>query len=179
MSTATKARKTGRAAPANTTSQKHARLKQLAEQAGKSVFDMLALADEILLDREYCEQFGGEPQLIDMLEENEFAHFGGNPSLPALLRAYRTFPRREDWRERRYNVWAMIELAQPAPEAASKDRTNWKQRCAELTAANETLTAELTHVKDRLAAVSQDLQDQRLKVANLQGRLETMEAAAR
>lgn len=109
-----------------TTSQKHARLRELGEAARKNLYEMLRLADEILKDREYTEAFGGESHVIDQMQTREFAHFGGRPSLPEMLRAFRCNPSRETWEEYRHNIWAMIELSRPAKEAVEIERVNWK-----------------------------------------------------
>ena len=97
-----------------TTSQKHAELKGLAKQSARNIWDMLRLAVEILADLEYIDKFGGEGPMLDLLEAEEFIHFGGDPSLTAMLRAYRANPQLAKWQEYRFNVRAMIELARAA-----------------------------------------------------------------
>jgi len=104
-----------------TTSQKHAELKRLGKEAAKTIYDMLRLSDEILSDHEYVDQFGGEPKLIDMLEKDEFAHFGGDPSLSAMLRAFRANPKETTWKEYRFNVRAMIELAREQEDKGRRE----------------------------------------------------------
>jgi len=103
-----------------TSSQKHAELKRLSRKAARNIYDMLRLADQILQDHEYVDRFGGEPQLIEAMENDEFLHFGGNPSLPSMLRAFRANPLLKTWQEYRFNVRAMIDLAEPEPEPRRK-----------------------------------------------------------
>lgn len=114
--------------------QKRAELKRLAKQCQSNLFEMLKIVDELLGDHEYVDTFGGESQLMDHIEAEEFSHFGGSPSLAAMLRAYRANPRKATWAEYRFNVQAMIELATPTREAADVERINWKAKCKELEA---------------------------------------------
>jgi len=103
-----------------TTSQKHAELKRLSKTVARNIYDMLRLADQVLQDNEYVDRFGGEPQLIEAMENDEFLHFGGNPSLSSMLRAYRANPVLKTWQEYRFNIRAMIDLAEPEPEPRRK-----------------------------------------------------------
>ena len=133
---------------AKTTSQKHAELKKLSEQTQRNIYDMLRLADEILQDHEYVDQFGSEAELIEQMETTEFSHFGGQPSLGAMLRAYRFNPKRATWDEYSYNLRVMIDLATPEREPNTFERTNWKQRCAELEEQVKLLQSENKTLRD-------------------------------
>jgi prefoldin subunit 5 len=115
-----------------TTSKKHAKLKQLARQTQQNIFDMLRIVDEILQDREYVDQHGGEGPLLDSFENHEFSHFGGTPALSAMLRAYRHNPKKAIWQEHAFNLRVMIDLATPEKDRGEVQRINWKSRCAEL-----------------------------------------------
>lgn len=122
-----------------TTSQKHAELKKLGKQARETIYDMLRLTTEILADHEYVDQFGGEVGLRDLLEAEEYVHFGGDPSLTAMLRAYRANPDEATWKEYRYNIRAMIELANEQEdrgrrEARQADREVVSQAVADVIA---------------------------------------------
>lgn len=114
------------------TNQKHAELKRLSRQAKDCLFDMLKITSELIADHEYVEEFGGEAAFLELLEETEFSHFGGDPGLAAMLHAFRAFPQREQWEEYKMNVRAMIALARPAQDREPGKRTNWKAKCAEL-----------------------------------------------
>ena len=97
---------------AKSTSQKRADLKALGKQARENIYAMLKLADEILKDQDYVDQFhGGEIEVMQQMEADEFVHFGGDPSLAAMLKAYRENPGEDVWQEYRYNIRAMIDLA--------------------------------------------------------------------
>ena len=143
-----------------TTSQKHAELKKLSKQSQQNIYDMLRLTDEILNDAEYVDQFGGEADLIDHMEAAEFSHFGGNPSLSEMLRAYRANPQKKVWTEYRYNVRALIELSLPERERAEIVRTNWKSKAAEL--------------QSQLDSQSAILRDYKKMVDDLQGKVESL-----
>ena len=116
---------------AQTTSQKHARLKQLSQQTQQNIYDMLRLVDEILQDREYIDQHGGEGPLLDSFENHEFSHFGGSPSLSSMLRAYRHNPKKAVWQEHAFNLRVMIDLATPEKDRGDVQRVNWKWELVE------------------------------------------------
>ena len=155
--------------PQKTTSQKHAELKHLAASAAKSIYTMLKLACEIIADHDYVDQFGGEAAVIERMEADEFAHFGGSPSLPEMIRAFRANPSHETWAEYRFNVWALIELSLPAKGEATV-RTNWraiaKEFEAKLAVAEATLAefrasnAELRSRVDELVSANGELRGQ-------------------
>jgi len=116
----------------STTDQKHAQLKKISQQHRKNIYDMLRLANEILSDHDYVDRFGGEADMIDMMEADEFAHFGGQPSLSAMLRAFRANPKKGTWQEYNFNLRVMIDLSEPQKDRGETMRINWKARCAEL-----------------------------------------------
>ena len=158
-----------------TTSQKHATLKALAKRARDNVYQMLRLADEILSDTEYVDRFGGEAGLIELFAGDEFAHFGGTPSLPAMLRAYRANPAKATWGQYDFNIWVMIDLAKPASEAGDRTYVNWKAKAKEL-------EAELGQTKAALADYRRTASDLRESVdsltaqnGELRGRLSALE----
>jgi len=142
-----------------TTSQKHAQLKKLSQQARQHIFDMLRLTDEILSDHEYVDKFGGEAQLIESIELEEFAHFGGQPSLSAMLKAYRANPKKSTWQEYQFNLRVMIDLATPEREKGDVTRVNWKALCAEL-------QEKLESANERLA--TQDATIEELRQSNIE-----------
>ena len=107
-----------------TTAKMREKLLSLSKKAKNSIFDMLQLACEILDDHEYVDKHGGEEALITEMEETEFSHFGGSPSLRLLLRAYRQNPSKETWKEYRFDVWSMVYLASPKKEPVK--RVSWK-----------------------------------------------------
>lgn len=134
-----------------TTSQKRAELKRISKAAKDGVWNMLRLADEILSDHEYVDRFGSEAELIDQMETDEFSHFGGNPKLSAMLKAYRANPGHITWQEYHFNIWAMIELATPAPQPRPHERTDWKKIAQEAEAKVAETKAENQRL-ERLAA---------------------------
>ena len=161
-----------------TSTQKYAELKRLSKTVKQSIFDMLAIADELLADTEFVDQYGGEAQLIDHLEANEFSHFGGRPSLSEMLRAFRKNPAKSAWAEYKFNIQAMIELAKPVKEAAEVERINWKQLAKELEQRVESLEATLADYKANVSELRDT--NQRLVSENgeLRGRAATLERLA-
>jgi hypothetical protein len=161
----------------STSSQKRARLKELSRDVQSGIYEMLKLADEILRDPSYVDDHGGEPALIDHLESVEFAHFGGNPSLLSMIRAYRHNKSRETWAEYRFNVRAMIELAKPAPEGSSAERINWKVLAKELEAKVAHLEAALTEQRNTAEEMRREAATAAREAAELRGALRAMKEA--
>lgn len=142
---------------------KRAELKRLSAAAQANLFDMLKLAAEILQDCEYVDQFGGEAQALDDMQSKEFSHFGGNPSLGSMLAAYRKNPDIKVWREYRFNIRAMIELANPKEER-EVTRIDWKVMAKEL-------EAEVASYKGQLADQSKTISELRAKIDEMNGLL--------
>lgn len=158
---------------------KRAKLKQLATTIRKGIFEMIKIADELLSDFAYVDQFGGEAALIEDMENKEFAHFGGSPSLGQLLRAYRESPDEKTWKEYDYNVWAMIELSRPVKEKAPVERINWKQLCKELQAQVEVLESERDRAREQAEAMEERVAELVEATSKLQGRLSVYEERGR
>ena len=153
-----------------TSSQKHAELKKLGKDARKNLFQMLSLASDILADPEYVDQFGGEGPLLDHLEETDFSHFGGRPSLASMLRAYRANPNENTWREYRHNIHALIDLAAPDKQKNETERTDWKSLAKELQVRVQMLEAQVSESQ----ATNAKLQQQ---IGELRGRFNAMTIA--
>lgn len=138
-----------------TTKQKHTRLKNLAKDTKSHLYEMCRLASEILQDHEYVDALGGEDVVLEMLETSEFSHFGGSPGVLQLVQAYRANPAKKTWEEHRFNVWAMIDLANPPAAKEAVERVSWKSIAAEREAEIERLTAEVARLEaeiERLTA---------------------------
>lgn len=163
---------------AKTTSQLHADLKALAKKTRENIYDMLRIANTILEDAEYCDQFGSEAQLIEIMEADEFAHFGGRPSLAQMLRAYRANPKRETWSKYKFNIAAMIELAKPVKEGEEVERINWKALAKQLQAKVEEWEATLADYRSQTTA--QRVQIEQLTASNgeLRGELRAVREMA-
>lgn len=147
----------------NSTGKKRAELKRLSAAVQSNIFEMLKLANEILQDGEYVDSFGGEAQARDDMEAKEFSHFGGNPSLGAMLQAFRKNPDLKTWKEYRFNIRAMIDLANPR-EQSDTVRVNWKSQA-------KLLEAELGNAKTQLAEQSKTISELRAKLDELNGLL--------
>lgn len=156
-----------------TTSQKHAQLKKLSGQARQHIYDMLRLTSEILEDHEYVDKFGGEAQLIEAIEAEEFAHFGGQPSLASMLRAYRENPKKSTWQEYRFNLRVMIDLATPERDRGDATRVNWRALAAKEKEDRERLQEALDRANDRIAI--QDVTIDELQKSNIELREEASE----
>lgn len=161
------------------TVKKRERLKKLSADAKKSLYEMLKITDEIFRDKDYVDEHGGESPLMLAIESDEFAHFGGTPSLAELLRAYRHNPEREVWEENRFNWRVMIDLAKPARESGeSLSRVNWKAKAKELEAENERLKSEVDRLRTENANLSARVGKLTESVAELKGELRAVERLA-
>ena len=160
--------------PEKTTSQKHAELKKLSRQVQQNIYDMLKLVDEILQDREYIDQYGGEGPLLDAFENGEFSHFGGSPSLASMLRAYRHNPKKAVWQEHAFNLRVMIDLATPEKDRGDVQRVNWKARCAELEEDVKRLSAMLEEYRTTSADLRQRCDDLTAANGELRGELKAV-----
>lgn len=156
-----------------TSGQKRAELKRLAKAVRENIFEMLRIACELIDDHAYVDEFGGEPKLLDHLEAEEFAHFGGVPKLAAMIRAFRANPKKATWAEYRFNVQAMIDLATPEKQT-QQSRTDWKAKALELELTVEAQAAQLASIGSLNAQIEE------LKAENnrLRGRIEQMERRA-
>lgn len=154
-----------------TSGQKRAELRRLSKASQQNIFDMLRLACELIDDHAYVDQFGGEPQLVEQMEAEEFSHFGGVPKLGLMLRAFRANPKLATWKENKFNVQVMIDLAKPPKEKNETTRTDWKAKCAELELQNDQLNAQLSSV----ATLNAQIEELKAENNRLRGRIEQME----
>ena len=161
-----------------TTSQKHAELKDLAKRTKDNIFAMLKLANEILSDHEYVDSLGGEDQVLERLEAEEFSHFGGSPSVSEMVRAYRKNPDRATWNQYHHNVWALIELANPSAEGAAIERINWKAKCKELEAQLAQTAGALAEYRSMAADLRTKCDDLMASNGELRGRVSVLEKYA-
>ena len=159
-----------------TSSQKHAQLKSLSKDAKSNLYQMIALADDLLQDHEYVDSLGGEGKFLEDLQDNEFSHFGGDPDVAEMLFAYRANREERVWKKYNYNIRALIEIAQPdKSERAEVRHTNWKQIAAELQLKLEQLQRQLADQQILLDKARVD-RDEAIKAASrLEGRLEELE----
>lgn len=157
---------------------KRAELKRLSSDVQRNIFEMLRLAHEILSDHEYVATFGNEAKCIDDMQEREFSHFGGNPTLGMMLRAYRMFPDIAEWRKNKFNIRVMIDLANPR-ETKEGERVNWKARCAELEAEVANYKARVEEQAATIAALRSTVDSLTKEVHTSQGRILELERARR
>lgn len=158
--------------------QKRKELKKLARDHRSGLYQMLKLTDELLSDPAYIDEYGGEDALIEELEADEFAHFGGSPKLQQMVQAYRQNPKLATWDKYQHNIWAMIDLAKPSnPNAEAKERTNWKAIAQEYEARIDSLEASLResqevnrHLESRVEELLQEVGELRGELKYLNGR---------
>jgi len=155
-----------------------AELRQLSKAAKDNLYRMLVVASELVADRDYVDTFGGEAQLMDSMEAEEFSHFGGTPSLGEMLAAYRANPSEKVWRDNRYNLRLMIDLANPANERGDVQRVNWKARCAELEVEVKGLQAAVAELRQSNAELRKDRDDSAGAASELRGRIQVLEQYA-
>lgn len=161
-----------------TSGKKRAELKRLSGDVRHGIHAMLKIAHDLLEDQEYVAQFGGGPQLIDDMQSKEFAHFGGSPTLPQMLRAYAANPGEQAWKEYDYNIWAMIELAAPAREAGEATHINWKAIAKELEVQVEQLTTELAAASEQVSAMEAAIASLETQNAEMRGELKALRELA-
>lgn len=162
-----------------TSKQKHSQLKNLSKTIKTSIYDMLKLTDELLSDHDYVDAFGGEDQLIDSLEADEFSHFGGSPSLPEMLRAYRHTPKLAAWKEYRFNIRAMIELAKPERESEAKERINWRALAKELESKVARLESALDQYRKSDSEKDSQIRELTAELGELRGELKAVQRYAK
>jgi len=143
-----------------TTKQKHTQLKNLAKDAKANLYEMIKLADQIVSDHEYIDEMGGEDVVLEMLEADEFSHFGGSPSLSQMLHAFRANPDLKTWKEYRFDIWRMIDLATPSKDPVERVRTNWKARAEEL-------EVEKAGLEEKVSSMSSELEELKQQNAEL------------
>lgn len=156
------------------TTKKRAELKRLSSEGQRNLFEMLRLADEILKDAEYVDQFGGEASCIDDMEAKEFSHFGRSPTLGMMLKAYRKFPDIAEWRRNRFNIRVMIDLANPR-EKVETQRTDWKARATELDADNANLKALIDEQSKTISELRAKVEELNGLVGEYRGRVMELE----
>lgn len=152
-----------------TTKQKHTALKNLAKDAKSNLFEMLKLAADILDDHDYVDEMGGEDVVLERLEAEEFSHFGGSPAVTVMIKTWRRYPQQSTWREYKYNIWALIDLANPREAGAETVRTNWKALAKQLQESVEAMQAELTALREENADMKQELAERTRENAELRG----------
>lgn len=162
-----------------TSSQLYAQLKRLAADTKKNIFDMVRLTHEITQDKEYIDtQWKSEAAFLEHIQDHEFSHFGGSPKIDDLLLAYRKFPSRSVWEEHGYNVWVLIDLANPI-ETRSGERISWKARCQELEAENLQLKAAVQEYRKTNAELRGKVESLTGECGELRGRIIELERLAR
>jgi len=165
-------------AKVKTTSQLHAELKDLAKKVRANIYDMLHVANAILQDAEYVDRFGGESKLIEIMEGDEFVHFGGNPSLAAMLRAYRANPGRSTWEKYKFNIRAMIDLSLPVADGAETERIHWKALAKKLQERVAELESMLQNAQDLVQSQRTQLDTQNREIGELRGELRAVKEFA-
>jgi uncharacterized coiled-coil protein SlyX len=166
-----------------TASQKRAALKAMSMTIKTQLFEALKLADELLQDPDYTDQFGGELALIEHMEQEEFSIFGGEPSLFDMVAAYRANPTKKVWAANKYDIRVMILLTKGEPEdKGPKERHNWVKtahelegRVAELEATIAQQNETIAEYQKQLAAKDAELDESKQTIARMEGRLEELE----
>ena len=162
-----------------TSKQKHLYLKRLAGDIRRHLFEMLRCASEILEDRGYVDDFGGYDRLMDALEADEFAHFGGDPSLGAMINAYRKNPNRDTWAEYKYNIRAMIELASDREATEEKERINWKALAKKLELDVQKLTEALAESRKLNERLTEENKTMNQRIGELTGEVNILKGLVR
>lgn len=166
-----------------TASQKRAALRAMAVTIKTQLFDALKMANELLQDPDYADQFGGELGLIESMQQDEFAIFGGDPSLFDMLKAYRANPNKNVWAVNKYDIRAMIILTEGEPEEKErKERHSWVKQAHELEGKVAELEAQIAQQQETIADYQKQLATKDIEldgakrtIARMEGRLEELE----
>lgn len=162
-----------------TTTQRLARLKELAAEEGKNIYERLELADACLRDDEWVdgEPFQGDVvAATDFLEEQYFALLAGIHRLSYMLRLYRDVPF-EVWEQYRFSLQMIDGYYQNevVEQSEPRARTSWKKEYEELKEKYEEVVLELKRAQQENTELKKTNQDLREMNASLQGGLEQME----
>jgi hypothetical protein len=113
-----------------TTTQKLAHMMELATLGGESLYERIALAEEVLQDAEWIDtHYRNQGEAMDYLHDKYFADQSWL-SMTRILTVYRKFPHLEEWRKYKFDLYAMWNECKPARDET--ERVDWKKRCAEM-----------------------------------------------
>lgn len=169
-----------------TTFQKREALKELGKNARRNIYDMLALAAEILDDHPYVDREGGEVAVIEAMESEEFAHFAGTPDLATMVGAYRRIREQslargerdlDVWEEYRYNISAIILVAYP-DERRTYNRPAYKEIAETNQLALRAVAAEKTKVEKEKAKIEKALERVSTEKEQIAAKVEEFEVKA-
>lgn len=115
-----------------TNAQKLAKLKELAGQAGRGVYERLKIVDSLLVDRDYIAQtWGDEAAAFEFLEEE---YFGDRArSLAEMIEMFRAFPQEQQWAKFKWNVGRLLAQWTIDRQAARKEEAEAKPERARAT----------------------------------------------
>lgn len=156
-----------------TTKQKHTQLKNLAKDAKQNLYEMIKLAEQIISDHEYVDELGGEDVVLEMLQADEFSHFGTSFTVGSMIAAYRANPDLKTWKHYKFDIQAMIDLTKPTQEPSGEPavRTDWKGKALDLESENEALEAAIETLETEVEELRQRNSELSREVAELTGEL--------
>lgn len=101
-----------------------ARLKELADQAGRNYYERIKLADSLLQDRAWLQaSFASDDyKAAEYLEAECFHDLSGSMTVWQLLHIYRKFPDESEWRKRKWNLRTLYDLCKPKAEGKGSKR---------------------------------------------------------
>ncbi len=166
-----------------------ARLKSLAEQAGKNVFDRAAVAAQLLADRRWiADTFHGDQGAArDCLQEDYFGDLCGTVTLGQILHIYRKLPAKGQWEDLKFNLMKLLARADeadarpkgngprqnpapPLPEMGvdwKKESKRWEKIAEKRQAAVTEKEGEVAALKRRVADLEAEVGTLRQQVAEL------------
>jgi DNA repair exonuclease SbcCD ATPase subunit len=156
------------------TTQKLARLRDLAGQAGANIFERCRLAAEVLADITWVTQThgGDEMAAMDALETEYFADYRDYITLGKLRQVYHEFPNETDWKDVKYNLAAME--AKYAESHANEDkglrgsRTSWKAVAEKYEQKQKQLERDRDRDRKELASKDTELEELRCRISELE-----------
>jgi hypothetical protein len=128
---------------------------ELRAAASSNIYRRAKLATELLADMDWiAEQHDGDEfKARDVIESTLFPDLRSFTTLGRLKQLYTAYPDDAQWRLLRYDLAAMEAMYndEHKPAKVPQQRTNWKQKAAELEEKLHYANAEIARLKDRIA----------------------------
>ncbi len=144
----------------------------MASKAGEAIFDRTAMAAEVLADKEWLDaEFCGDfEKATDTVESDcfpELSAFG----LSRLLTLLRTFPTKEAWKNRGYNIMRLWAEHEEAEEKKRGDRPRAERKGPIKREEHEVALKKIEELEWTLKQVRESDQAKDAKIEKLVGEL--------
>lgn len=166
-----------------TNAQKLAKLKELAGQAGRGVYERLKIVDTLLNDHAYvAESWGDESKAFQVLEDDYFGDT--STELSQLIEMFRAFPQEAQWAKFKWNVSRLFSQWEMDRRAAAKNESESRPVRVRATVKQmEELQSQVEEAKviakktgEEMVAARDDNASLRAKVAELEKEIAALNA---